>query len=280
MQKSRTGAVCTKKIVRVLGVLLFFISAALVQADELAKTSQNPIGNVISLPAEAWHYRGMPGGTEASLFFLKPVYPLTMGNLNIINRLIVPYINLDGPDKGVDIGGIEIQPNNGSRNGLGNLQYQAFFTPAKPGKVIMGLGPVLEFPTHSNGLGSDKWSAGLGAVALTMPGNWVVGALLQNVWSYAGPSSASGVNKMTFQYFINYNFDKGWYLTSTPIITANWEAGSDNRWTVPFGGGFGRLVTFGKQPVDFKVQAFRNVENTKFGPDWSAMFAVKFLFPQ
>ncbi|MFT5729536.1 MAG: hypothetical protein ACI8PB_003707 [Desulforhopalus sp.] len=32
----------------------------------------------------------------------------------------------------------------------------------------------------------------------------------------------------------------GWYLTSAPIITANWEADSDNRWTVPFGGDSGK----------------------------------------
>jgi hypothetical protein len=38
----------------------------------------------------------------------------------------------------------------------------------------------------------------------------------------------------TWQYFINYNMAKGGYLTSVPIITANWEADSDNRWTVMF----------------------------------------------
>jgi hypothetical protein len=25
------------------------------------------------------------------------------------------------------------------------------------------------------------------------------------------------------QYFINYNFKKGWYVTTSPIITADWE---------------------------------------------------------
>jgi len=120
----------------------------------------------------------------------------------------------------------------------------------------------------------------VGAVALSMPGNWVVGGMLMNLWSFAGPSDANDVNKLIFQYFINYNLDKGWYLTSTPLITANWEADSDNRWTVPFGGGVGRLVKFGNQPVDFKLQAFSNVEKPENVPDWSAMFAVKFLFPK
>ena len=42
-----------------------------------------------------------------------------------------------------------------------------------------------------------------------------------------------------FQYFINYNIKKGWYITLQPIITANWRASSGNVWTVPVGGGWG-----------------------------------------
>jgi hypothetical protein len=269
------------KLICLSVALLTGTGVGVTYAEDLAKASQNPIGNIVSLPVEVWHYDGMPAGTEANMVVAKPVYPLTVGSINIINRLIIPYIDLDGPDAGADFGKVEIpRGHSGDRNGWGNFQYQAFFTPAKPGKVIMGAGPVLDFPTHTDGLGSDKWSAGVGAVALSMPGSWVVGGLLQNIWSYAGPDSARSVNKMTFQYFINYNFDKGWYLTSTPIITANWEADSDNRWTVPVGGGFGRLVKLGQQPVDFKLQAFSNVESTDNGPDWSAMLAVKFLFPK
>ena len=263
--------------------LLTFIQVvlwqAVAQADDLAKTSQNPLGDVVSLPVEVWHHSGMPKGTDANVFLLKPVYPVSVGNLNLINRLIVPYVDLNGPEKNVDFGSVEI-PEDAGRDGWGNIQYQAFFTPAQPGKVILGLGPVFEFPTHTEGLGSDKWSAGFGAVALSMPGNWVLGALVQNLWSYAGDDDAGSVNKLMFQYFINYNFDRGWYVTSTPVITANWEADSDNRWAVPVGGDVGRLMKFGKQPVDFKLQAFWNVESPERGADWSTMFAVKFLFPK
>jgi len=113
-----------------------------------------------------------------------------------------------------------------------------------------------------------------------MPGKWVVGVLAQNVWSFAGDSDAADVNKFLFQYFINYNLDNGWYLSSTPTITANWEASSGNKWTVPFGGGVGRLVKFGKLPVDIKLAAYWNAEKPTFGPDWNLQFTVKFLFPK
>ncbi len=248
--------------------------------EDLAKKSQNPVSNIISLPIEYWHYDGMANDSSGDALVLKPVYPLGLGKVVLINRFIVPFIGIDANIPGEDYGNISIPATSSKESGLGNIQYQAFMTPAAPGKIIWGAGPVFDFPTNTNGLGSDKWSAGAGVLALTMPGNWVVGALVQNVWSFAGPSDAPNVNKLTFQYFINYNLSNGWYLTSTPIMTADWEKSSDQRWTIPLGGGIGKLVRFGKQPVDFKLQAFGNVEKPEGGPEWSLQFAVKFLFPK
>ena len=113
-----------------------------------------------------------------------------------------------------------------------------------------------------------------------MPGNWVVGGLVQQSWSFAGPSDEGDVNKTSLQYFLNYNFGDGWYLTSSPTFTANWEADSGQRWTAPLGGGLGKLHKFGNQPVDFKFQSFYNVEAPDGAADWSVQFTVKFLFPK
>ena len=58
------------------------------------------------------------------------------------------------------------------------------------------------------------------------------------------PGRESGKkNPLAWQYFINCHLPQGWYPTSSPFITANWEADSDNRWTIPFGGGLGKLLT-------------------------------------
>ena len=46
------------------------------------------------------------------------------------------------------------------------------------------------------------------------------------------------------------------------------------------GGGIGRLVRFGKQPVDSKLAAYANVEKPDLGPDCSLQFQVKLLFPK
>ena len=89
------------------------------------------------------------------------------------------------------------------------------------------------------------------------------------------------MNVFSWQYFVNYNLNNGWYLTSSPIITANWEADSDDRWTVPIGGGFGRVFRVGRQPINASVQGFYNIEEPdNIGPEWSVRAVVQFMFPR
>jgi hypothetical protein len=74
--------------------------------------------------------------------------------------------------------------------------------------------------------------------------------------------------------------DNGWFLTSAPIITANWEADSNNTWTVPFGGGVGKIFRIGKQPLKGLVSAYYNVEKPAFGADWQLRLQLQMLFPK
>jgi hypothetical protein len=79
---------------------------------------------------------------------------------------------------------------------------------------------------------------------------------------------------------VNYNMADGWYLSSSPIITANWKADDDNTWTVPLGGGFGKIFRIGNLPINAQLQSFYNVEHPQFGPEWSIRFQLQFLFPK
>ena len=112
-----------------------------------------------------------------------------------------------------------------------------------------------------------------------MPGRWVIGSLFSNVWSFAGSSDVD-INFFTWQYFVNYNLDHGWYLTSAPIITSNWEASSSNKWTIPFGGGVGKVFRIGTQPINASLQAYYNVSQPDFGADWQLRFVLQFMFPK
>ena len=275
------------KRVIVLSVTLSIVVIASAYANEdLAKQSQNPIGNMISLPMQNNTYFGVgPSEEWANSFQLQPVYPTNLGKVNLINRVIIPINYVASQEISVpgrtQVENALVSFSTDSVSGLGNITYQGFLSPAAPGKIIWGAGPVFQFPTATDDkLGTDKWSGGAGFVALAMPGKWVLGCLGYNIWSFAGPSDEEDVNSLLFQYFVNYNLSDGWYITSTPVITANWEADSDERWTIPFGLGIGRLVKFGKQPVDFKLQPFWYAEKPDNGPEWSLQLQVKFLFPK
>jgi len=153
--------------------------------------------------------------------------------------------------------------------------------------VIWGVGTALVLPTGTDpAISTRKWSAGPSAVVLTKQGPWVFGALVQNVWSYAGRSSDDPnmripeVNQFYSQLFINYNLSDGWYLSSAPIITANWDAQSDNKWTVPVGGGFGKVFRLGTLPLNASLQGYANVIRPENSPDWTLRVQIAFLFPK
>jgi len=262
------------RTIHVIVILLLLAMLTAVPAwtqEDLAKQSQNPVGDIISVPFENNTSFGV-GQEDAvvNTLNLKPVYPVNIGKMNLINRFILPVTYQEERTAG-----------EGSEFGLGNFTYQAFLSPAQPSGVIWGVGPAFVFPTNTNDrLGADKWSAGPAFVALAKPGPWLVGGLVQNIWSYAGDDDAPDVNFFSFQYFINYNFKSGWYLSSTPTITADWEADSSDCWTVPVGGGIGKLVRFDKLPVDIKAQAFWYAEKPDGAADWTLQLQFKLLFPK
>lgn len=241
--------------------------------DELRKAAQNPMADLISFPIQNNTNFGYgPLDKTQNITNIQPVIPFRLNeDWLLISRTIAPLVYQP-----------ELYDGQGSKFGLGDISQSLFLGPTKPGSLIWGAGAVFLLPTATDGrLGTKKWSAGPAVVGLTMRGPWVLGALLQNVWSFAGDGDRADVNLMTLQYFINYNLPDGWYLTSSPINTANWEADSGNRWTIPLGGGVGRLFRIGKLPVNAQAQAFYNVEKPdNLGPDWTLRLQVQILLPK
>ena len=179
--------------------LLGVSGAALADDTEaLAKAAQNPIAAMISLPFQ--NNTTFNVGTEnqtQNVLNIQPVIPIKLDTeWNLITRTIVPVISQPGFVPGQD-----------RTNGIGDMQLELFVSPAKPGKLIWGAGPILQFPTNSNdALGTKKWGIGPAVVLLKSEGHWLYGVVANNVWSFAGPSDAAPINQMLVQYFVNYNF--------------------------------------------------------------------------
>jgi hypothetical protein len=240
---------------------------------ELAQQSQNPIANLISVALESNLYYdvGPEDGTEWILN-IKPVIPTELSDeFMLVNRVIAPVIYQEERFDGED-----------DEFGLGDFTYQGFIVPKSEGDVMWGVGPALVVPTATDKrLGSERWSLGPALVGLWNPeGPWLVGALVSQVQSFAGDSDRDKVSFFSLQYFINYTFPSGWYLSSTPTITSNWEGSGGNKWTVPFGGGAGKVLRIGDFPIDLSLKAFYNVENPKHTADWQSQLTLKLLFPK
>jgi hypothetical protein len=239
--------------------------------EALAKAAQNPVAKMISVPFQNNFNFGVgPNNAVQYNLNIQPVIPISLSEeWNLITRTIMPIINQPSPAPGVR-----------SAFGLGDINPTFFLSPAKSGNFIWGIGPTFTFPTATDSmLGNGKWSAGPAAVALTMEGHWVVGVLANQQWSFAGWGDRA-VSGLLVQPFVNYNLPHGWYLVSAPIMTANWKAESGDRWTVPVGGGIGKIQRFGKLPLNLQLQAFYNAVTLDSGPDWQLRFQVQFLFPK
>jgi hypothetical protein len=241
--------------------------------EALQKATQNPVASLISVPIQNNNNFGIdPGYRTQDVLNIQPVIPVGISkNWNLIVRWIMPIVYQPLPP---------VDPQTGVY-GFGDMVPTFFISPKKPGKLIWGIGPVFQLPTAtSTFLGQGKFGIGPSAVALMQPGHWTLGVLLNNVWSVAGSGSRPSVNQFLFQYFINYNLKKGWYITWQPTLTANWEATNGGRWVVPFGGGLGRIMKLGAQPVSITGQFYGNAVHPPGASSWTMRLQFALLFPK
>jgi hypothetical protein len=260
----------------------------------LQKAAQNPVASMISVPIQNNSNFGIgPYDRTQDVLNIQPVIPIQISSgVNMIVRWIAPIIWQPAPGTAdLEVYGIEgntpayfaaqdLQKNAGVY-GFGDMTPTFFFSPAKVHKVIWGFGPVFILPTATNKvLGQGKFSIGPSLVVLVQPGHWTLGALVNNAWSVAGSGGRPSVNQMSLQYFVNYNLKKGWYVSISPIVTANWRASSGNVWTVPVGGGVGRIMHLGPQPVNISAAFFGNASHPSGGSTWSMRLQIAFLFPR
>ena len=255
-----------------VAIVLWTSNVCAQDSPELAQLAQNPIAKVISLPFQNNLNFGVgPHNDEQDTLNIQPVLPFNVGNnWNIIARAIIP---------------LEYEPPLGqmtnSTVGLGDTSLALYLSPSHPGSVIWGVGPAFTFSTASHDvLGQGKFDAGFSTVVLTIQGHWLIGALLTDVASVSGSADRGSVHQMTLQPFINYNFPRGWYLASSPIITANWKGPDNQRWVVPLGGGAGRAFRLGGQAMNLQVQVFKTVVSPHDQSDWTLRLQYQLLFPK
>ena len=269
-----------RKSCLLIGVILVFIGSAIAQAQEiktLAEEVQNPVSDLVRVGfTNGTLFGGGANDHIVNIFNLEAGTTRRFGDWAFLNRLTIPFPYLPAS---------AISDKTGSLAGLGDIAFTTFIARDESKrwfKLIGGIGPTFILNTATDDrLGLGKWSVGPTLAVVSIPDPWVVGFVARNLWSFAGDTQRRNTNAFLVQPFLNYNFRNGWYLTSTPGITANWKAEDKrNRWTVPIGGGVGKVMFRGeKRPINIRLQGFYFLEKADRAPDWTLQLKFEILFP-
>ena len=242
--------------------------------QDLATASANPIASMITLPLQnnfsfdAGEYDRMQWTTN-----LQPVLPFKLNkNLSFINRVIIPVTYKINNEE------------SGGTWGIGNTSWTMYVVPkilkvSKGINFTWGMGPVLSIPTATSPeLGGDSFGMGPTATGLFMTKHFVGGLMAGYVASY----KTDDIRSFFAQYFFVWNIKNGWFLNSAPTFTGNLNApDGGSEWNVPLGGGGGKIIKFGKQPMKLFLHGYYNVvtPNENASP-YSVQFMMIFLFPK
>jgi hypothetical protein len=243
------------------------VEAAVDQAS-LAKQTQHPVSSLISVPLQGnWDFGLGDRDATGTILNIQPVIPFPITkSTNIILRVIMPLALQPGND------GVRV-------NGLGDVVATVFFSPAKAGRIIWGVGPVFLLPAATtNALGSEKFGTGPSAVALVQPGPWTIGMLFNHIWSVSGASDRGDVNQTLLQPIASYNLGGGLAVGVNMEATANWEA--DQAWTAPLLFNISKVAVLGKRPVNFQVAAGPTVASPDEGASWRFRLTATFMYPR
>ena len=239
--------------------------------EDVAAASQNPISDLISVPLQL-NLGGGIGAYQRAQFVLnfQPVIPIPItGSWTVIARLILPFVGQ--PDAAAP---------QGSSWGLGDFNPQLFAAVKLGTGFTLGFGPTLVIPTATEpATGTGKLSIGPSLVGVWTGGPFVVGALINNVWSVAGDAAGDAarpsVNQLFVQPIFNLNLPHHVFLVTSPQIIANWRTGD---WVLPVGGGVGAILELGVL-ANVNLQAYWNAFAADGTPGWVVRLTIAPLFP-
>ena len=242
--------------------------------SDIAKESENPVGNLTILPFENYtNFQVGPNKGTQNILEFEPVLPIHLNeDWNLINRAVIPVVW--NPD---------LSPFPSVPQAIAPVDYEGFLSNRNPvDGWTFGAGPIIQLPTATSPtVGSSVWGAGPTAVVVKTTEHIVAGALVNNAWSFGGVKSGPGGKRYStflLEPFFNYNFGHGWFVSSAPLITADWDT-PGRKWTVPVGLVGGRIIKLGgKLPVKLSLGGYYNVVSPQYGAKWTIQTVVAVIF--
>ncbi len=170
---------------------------------ELAKKLNNPVAALISVPLQSNVDDQIGPDRQGQKYTLnvQPVIPIQLtDSWNVISRTIMPVVSQR------DIGARRLAASPASAT----LCMSLFLSSCRRLVcfLIWGVGPAVPIPLTGDRRAAVNRPKGASvistAVALTQSKGWTVGALVNQLWSFAGNSSRPEYNKFYLQPFLNY----------------------------------------------------------------------------
>lgn len=259
--------------------LLLFICTGMAlaegkSADDVAKELANPAGSLTSLNFN-FQYTEFTGDlpnsddqSSTSMIF-QPVLPFPVGDKGrrvifrpaltvLFDQPLFSPAKMDFDDADTSL----------ADTGFDLVYAGTTMTDQKNG-YLWGVGLAGTLPTATDDdLGGEQWRFGPELFGGIIREWGLVGALVSNQWDVGG-SNDDAFSSTTAQYFYAYGLGGGWQISSSPIISYDWQADSDDALTLPLGVGLAKTTMIGDQPwkVQFQVQKYV-VQPDSFGPDW------------
>jgi len=249
-------------------------SAGEPSASELNRKLTNPVSDIWSI-ANQFNNFELNNGHWNNNWNFQPVLPVGLTkDWNLITRPVMPFY---------DIVPHETAPGEFNRaTGLGDLTLLELLSPSHSGNWVLGAGPTAIFPTATSPFtGQRKWQLGPSTVAGYLTKQYFIGVFPQQWWSIGGVHSRPDTNQMNLQPIATIFFGEGWSLGYSGNILADWNAPSEDVWTVPIGLGLAKVVKFGRLPVKLQLAVqYMPVHPRINGQEWNVQVEIIPVIPK
>jgi hypothetical protein len=229
----------------------------------------NPTAPLVQVQIQDWYNTRLSGiDGESNLLLIRPVLPFAPFGWApaSIARPAIPIVTTpDGRTALGDISGLDL-----------------FFVVDKP-TLRFGIGPSVVLPTATyRKAGQGLWQAGpAAAVVYTGQPGLLLGLLVQNPISFAGPHDRGHASELATQPIVVKNLSDGWFLRFDPIVTTDWAHHGGT--TIPVNLGAGRVFKLGEQRINAYIQPEWTVQRPRDAPQtprFTLRFAFHLLYPQ
>lgn len=243
-------------------------------ASDLNRKLTNPVSSIWSISNQFNNFE-LNNGHWNNNWNFQPVLPVSLTkDWNLITRPVMPFYNI-----------VPHPTASGEWErdaGLGDLAVVELLSPAHSGNWLLGVGPTAIFPTATSGFtGQGKWQLGPTLLVGYLTKDFILGVFPQQWWSIGGEHGRPDTNQMNLQPIASIFFGRGWSLGYSGNILADWNAPSENVWTVPIGLGLGKVVKLGRLPVKVQLAVqYMPVHPRIFGQEWNVQVSITPVIPK